>query len=76
MFLRADNMSKLYKREDYQLLDYLGDIGGCLDALKYIGAFLVWIMTGDSLGEFLTSEIFKTDNSREPNVEDDKDYAQ
>ena len=31
LFLRADNMSKLYKREDYQLLDYLGDLGGILD---------------------------------------------
>ena len=31
LFLRADNMSKLYKREDYLLLDYLGDLGGILD---------------------------------------------
>ena len=60
----------------YNLLDYLGDIGGCLDALKYIGAFLVWILSGHSLGEFLTSEMFKVDNAREPNVEDDQDYAQ
>ena len=31
LYLRADSMSKLYKREDYQLLDYLGDLGGILD---------------------------------------------
>ena len=31
LYLRADSMTKLYKREDYQLLDYLGDLGGILD---------------------------------------------
>ena len=65
-----------HTRTVYNLLDYLGDIGGCLDALKYIGAFLVWILNGDRLGEFLTSKIFKVDNCKEPNVEDGQDYAQ
>ena len=31
IYFRADSNSKLYKREDYQLLDYLGDLGGLLD---------------------------------------------
>ena len=31
IYLRADSNSKLYKREDYQLLEYLGDLGGLLD---------------------------------------------
>ena len=31
IYLRAESMSKLYKREDYQILDYLGDLGGLLD---------------------------------------------
>ena len=65
-----------HTRTVYNLLDYLGDIGGCLDALKYIGAFLVWILSGDSLGEYLATEMFKVDDYREPNAEDDQDYAQ
>ena len=31
IYFRADSKSRLYKREDYQLLDYLGDLGGLLD---------------------------------------------
>ena len=31
LYLRAESMTKLYKREDYQILDYLGDLGGLLD---------------------------------------------
>ena len=31
IYFRADSNSKLYKREDYQLLEYLGDLGGLLD---------------------------------------------
>ena len=31
IYFRADSKSKQYKREDYQLLDYLGDLGGLLD---------------------------------------------
>ena len=31
VFFRADSRSKLYKREDYQLLVYLGDLGGLID---------------------------------------------
>ena len=31
LYFRADSSSKLYKREDYQLLVYLGDLGGLID---------------------------------------------
>ena len=44
-----------HSRIVYNLLDYLGDVGGCLDALKYLGIFLVWVLTGDSLSNYLNS---------------------
>ena len=40
IFFRADNKEKLYKREDYSLLEYLGDIGGLLDFVLIFGWFL------------------------------------
>ena len=48
-----------HSRVVYNLLDYLGDVGGCLDALKYLGTFLVWVLTGDSLSNFIVSKLFK-----------------
>ena len=41
IFFRADSNSKLYKREDYQLLEYLGDLGGLLDFV----IILCWAMS-------------------------------
>ena len=37
IFFRADLMSKFYKREDYDILEYLGDIGGLLDIVLIFG---------------------------------------
>ena len=62
-----------HTRNVYNLLDYLGDMGGCLDALKYIGSFLVWILTGDSLGSYLISKLFKRDSCSEPSADDELD---
>ena len=65
-----------HSRIVYNLLDYLGDVGGCLDALKYLGTFLVWIFTGDGLSNFLVSQFFQYDDSTEPNSQNkDKNNA-
>ena len=37
LFLRADRIQKIYKREDYSILVYLGDIGGLLDFVLIFG---------------------------------------
>ena len=46
---QLDMDQKFSERTIYNFLDYLGDIGGLLDALNYIGAFIVWILTGNGL---------------------------
>ena len=55
-----------HSRIAYNFLDYLGDVGGCFDALKYLGTFLVWILTGDSLNNFMISRFYKYDTGNEP----------
>ena len=37
IYLRADSMQKIYVREDYSILVYLGDIGGLLDFVLIFG---------------------------------------
>ena len=44
-----------YTRSVYTSLDFLGDIGGLADALRWIGAMQMWLISGDNLILFLTS---------------------
>ena len=37
IYFRLDSRRKLYRREDYDLLTYLGDIGGLLDVILLLG---------------------------------------
>jgi hypothetical protein len=37
LYLRYDNQYNVYKRQTYSLLDYLGDIGGLIEALMFFG---------------------------------------
>ena len=37
IFFRADNENKLYKRIGYDILTYLGDLGGILDVVVVAG---------------------------------------
>lgn len=47
-----------YERQTYSLLDWLGDIGGLLDAFRLIGAFLVGPVASYALQAKLASRIF------------------
>ena len=49
IFLRAESRRKFYKREDYDLLTYLGDVGGLLDFI---------LMAGWSLSTVFVSRLF------------------
>ena len=49
VFLRADNSSFIYKRISYDVLTYLGDLGGLLDAV---------LMFGFLLTSFFASKLF------------------
>lgn len=37
IFFRADQLRQIYKRDDYELLTYLGDLGGLLDFIVLLG---------------------------------------
>ena len=52
IYLRADTTSNVYKREGYDILSYLGDLGGLLDIVLVIGS---------ALAGFLTSKKFTAD---------------
>lgn len=56
MYLNLD--SEVTERETYSLLEWLGDIGGLLDALRHIGTFVVAPITSFSLSSDLLSSIF------------------
>lgn len=40
IYLRANNEERLYKRESYDMLTYLGDLGGLADILRIVGVSL------------------------------------
>ena len=60
---QLDMDQRFSERTIYNFLDYLGDIGGLLDALNYIGAFIVWVLTGNGLSQFMVSKLFKIDKN-------------
>ena len=45
LFLRADNEKRLYKREGYDVLTYLGDLGGLADVLLIAGSILTGLFS-------------------------------
>ena len=50
IFFRADNERRLYKREGYDVLTYLGDLGGLLDVVLVLGFLFT---------SFFASRLFK-----------------
>ena len=56
--IRADSTKLFHQRAIYNILDFLGDIGGLLDALKLIAATLVSLITNESLTNHLISKLF------------------
>ena len=38
LYLRADEITRLYKREEYGVLTYFGNIGGLLDFVLIFGS--------------------------------------
>ena len=55
--LSADK--KVINRETYSLLDWLGDVGGLIDALRYLCKFLIGPVTSFSLQATLLSTLFR-----------------
>lgn len=46
IYFRADSEKRIYKREGYDLLGYLGDLGGFIDVLFVVGHGLTILLTG------------------------------
>ena len=46
IFFRADNERRLYKREGYDILTYLGDLGGLLDFVLLLGWLVTTVFAG------------------------------
>ena len=64
-FFRSETRYEHY-RQIYAPLDYLGDIGGLMDALVGIGAaflYLFHLVASNALDPFLINKIFEKDNS-------------
>ena len=59
LFFRADDKYNLYKLERYDLLTYLGDIGGLADITIMISGFLSIIFGRKILQAALTNSVFK-----------------
>ena len=62
LLLRLSPDSVMYKRSIYTFFDWLGDVGGLMDALRLIGQFLMTLYTliiGNPLSAFLVSSLFK-----------------
>ena len=55
--LSADK--KVINRETYSLLDWLGDVGGLIDALRYLCKFIIGPVTSFSLQATLLSKLFR-----------------
>ena len=58
----AETNATLSSRKIYNFLDYLGDVGGLLEALKLISAVLFWVISNfnsnSGLSNWLVSKLF------------------
>ena len=58
----AETNATLSSRKIYNFLDYLGDVGGLLEALKLISAVFFWVLSNvnsnSGLSNWLVSKLF------------------
>ena len=60
--------AELTQRETYSFLEYLGDIGGLVDLLRYFFIFLVYVFNHNRVNAILTNRLYhlnKNKNLRE-----------
>ena len=66
-YITVDRDIHLHEREIYGPLDFLGDVGGLVDALLAIGSWFILLldaMSGSQLTQYLLNNIFFLDNSQ------------
>jgi len=54
-YFRADSHTREYRRQNYSVLEYLGDVGGLIDVLAVIGLALTTFFTS----KLLVADIIK-----------------
>ena len=59
IFLRAETKRNVYKREGYDLLTFLGDLGGLADIIMLIGSSLTTVFSATMMKIALVSAIYK-----------------
>ena len=59
IFLRANNEQRLYKREGYDILTYLGDLGGLADVLLIAGSTLTGLFSAKLFQAALISSAYR-----------------
>ena len=61
--LRLSRDREVNTRSIYTVLDWLGDVGGLVDALQYIGKFVMFLyfklVSEDPITHFLVTSLFK-----------------
>ena len=62
IFLNKDTQN--YFRSVYTLFDMLGDIGGLLQFFEMFGQFLVWLLSGQQLSQFIIRSVFKFEGEK------------
>ena len=53
---------RYFTRTIYSVLDFLGDIGGLAGILTYMGQTLLGLISGNSLMQFLSMELFRVES--------------
>ena len=59
IYFRADSYSGFYVREDYELLEYLGDIGGLLDFVLVMGWFISTVFVSRLFQAALVGKVYR-----------------
>ena len=68
--ITASSTGILHSRSIYNALDFLGDVGGLLDALKLIASVLLSLTFSTTQSQYLLNNLFlvkKSSNSRSEN---------
>jgi len=58
IFITLDSLVINRSRAIYNVLDFLGDIGGLFDALKIIGEFIIALLGHSHMTMFLIGKLF------------------
>ena len=62
-----------WNRQTYSVLDYIGDLGGLLDGLKYVCLLIALPFSNFSLSQLILTQIFRYRPRESSNKDDEAD---